>query len=413
MEIKGFPTLKIVRPGSKPGRPIVEDYNGARTAKAIVAAVVDKIPNHVKKVQDSGLDAWLQDSPSSAKAILFSDKGTTGAMIKALSVDFLGSISFAQVGKKEKAAIGKYSIKKFPTIILLPGEGKDPVSHSGEMKREALVEFFSQVASPNPDPAPKKTKSSPSSKAKSATPDATASSKFSKASEAHKSSDFGDFVQDAGTVILDENMPTESPLPIVDHAEKPMVVEDVLPEIPQLSSSDELTAACMGPKSGTCLLVLLPQSTDPVLPVSASQALGSFAEVAAKHSKRQAKIFPFYGIPADNPAAKKLREALGLKSEIEIEILALNMKRKWWRSYSGAAYDVTGVESFVDAIKLGEGAKQKLPEGILAQSAGEPVAEPSPEPIPEATPEPPASDEPASEASPEPVAEPSIVHNEL
>ena len=35
MGVQGFPTLKIVKPGKKPGKPIVEDYQGARSAKAI------------------------------------------------------------------------------------------------------------------------------------------------------------------------------------------------------------------------------------------------------------------------------------------------------------------------------------------------------------------------------------------
>ena len=52
MGVKGFPTLKTVRPGKKPGsKPIVEDYNGPRTAKGIADAVVDKINNaHTKRI---------------------------------------------------------------------------------------------------------------------------------------------------------------------------------------------------------------------------------------------------------------------------------------------------------------------------------------------------------------------------
>ena len=32
MGVQGFPTLKIVRPGKKAGKPLVEDYQGARSA---------------------------------------------------------------------------------------------------------------------------------------------------------------------------------------------------------------------------------------------------------------------------------------------------------------------------------------------------------------------------------------------
>ncbi|KAK5263177.1 hypothetical protein LTR16_012850, partial [Cryomyces antarcticus] len=74
MGVQGFPTLKIIKPGKKTGKPVVEDYQGQRTAKAIVDAVVDKIPNHVNRVADRTLDEWLATGNDTAKAVLFSDK---------------------------------------------------------------------------------------------------------------------------------------------------------------------------------------------------------------------------------------------------------------------------------------------------------------------------------------------------
>ncbi|KAF3764197.1 thioredoxin-domain-containing protein, partial [Cryphonectria parasitica EP155] len=65
--VQGFPTLKIVRPGSKKGKPVVEDYQGQRSAKAIVEAVVDKINNHVKRVNDKDIDEFLSTKNESAK----------------------------------------------------------------------------------------------------------------------------------------------------------------------------------------------------------------------------------------------------------------------------------------------------------------------------------------------------------
>src|SRR5436305_2969349 len=121
MGVKGFPTLKIVKPGSKPGRPIVEDYQGARTAKAIVDAVVDKIPNHVQKLHDSGLSAWLAKNNDTAKAILFTEKGTTSALLKSVAVDFLGGISVAQARSKESATVEMFGISEFPSLVLLLG----------------------------------------------------------------------------------------------------------------------------------------------------------------------------------------------------------------------------------------------------------------------------------------------------
>lgn len=151
--------MKIVKPGKKAGKPIVEDYQGARSAKAIVDAVVDKIPNHVKRLKDDDYQDWLEDGDG-AKAILFSDKGTTSALLKAIAIDFLGAINVAQIRDKEKEAVEVFNVDKFPTLVLLPGDGKDPVTYDGEMKKDDLVKFLSKAADPNPDPPPKKAKSS-------------------------------------------------------------------------------------------------------------------------------------------------------------------------------------------------------------------------------------------------------------
>jgi protein disulfide-isomerase A6 len=121
---------------------------------------------------------------------------------------------------------------------------------------------------------------------------------------------------------------------------------------------------------------------------SISGTLVSLAEIADKHAKRQAKIFPFYAVPGDNEVAKTIRGDLGLKPETELEIVAVNMKRGWWRRYGGETFDLMGIEGFVDAIKLGEGVKEKLPDTFFGEASEEvKVSESSeipeaPEPVP-------------------------------
>lgn len=369
MGVQGFPTLKIVKPGSKPGRPLVEDYQGARTAKAIVEAVVDKIPNHVQKLQDSGLSAWLAKNNDTAKAILFTEKGTTSALLKSVAVDFLGGISIAQVRSKASATVEMFGISEFPSLVLLPGGEQEPVLYDGEMKKDAIVAFLSQAVPPNPDPAPKKAKTSTSKKPK---PSSSQASAFSKASESHKSAEASNFAGSATKLTVDDE-PTESPDPIVPPAETPMMVSEVAPPIPTLSTPGEVKSTCLAPRSGTCVLALLPPATESRddMSQSISGALVSLAEIADKHAKRQAKIFPFFAVPGDNEVAKTIRGDLGLKSDPELEIIAVNMKRGWWRRYGGETFDLIGVEGFIDAIKLGEGAKEKLPDSFFGEVAEE------------------------------------------
>jgi len=372
MGVQGFPTLKTVKPGAKPGRPVVEDYNGPRSAKAIVEAVKDKIPNHVKRLQGSAFDAWFNDESSLAKAIVFTEKGTTNPMIKSLAVDFLGSIVFAQV--KDKSIAEKHGITEFPTILLVTGSGQDPIPYKGDINRQSLLSFFGTVASPNPDPAPQKVKSpKPPKKPKAGS---SVSAEFSRASDAHKSSDFDDFLASSGTVVLDDDTPTDSPIPIVESEQKPMVIPSIPPPIPTLSTTADLEAACLTPKSHNCILVLLPAQEDPdTVSEAATLVLAGFAEIVEKHNKRQANVFPMYAVPADVESATRIRQDLDLSATGDLEIIALNMKRGWWRHYPSKTFEILELEDFVDAIKLGEGSKQKLPPNFGGSIEEEPATE--------------------------------------
>ena len=387
MGVQGFPTLKIIRPGSKGGKPMVEDYQGPRTAKGIVETVTDKIPNHVKKLQDSELNAWLAKTNNTAKAILFTEKGKTSALLRSVTIDFLGSISVAQMQSKETAAVEMFGITKFPSLVLLPGGVQEPRVYAGEMKKESMVAFLTQAASPNPDPAPKRAKASSSKKVK---PSSSQASAFSEASESHKSADASEAAASASTIVL-EDLPTESPDPIVPSTETPVSIPNIAPPIPTLSTPAQLKTICLAPKSGNCILVLLPALTDTeaALPQSASSALGGLADIAEKHVKRHAKLFPFYTLPADNEAAKIVRNELGLQPDSELEIIVVNMKRGWWRRHAGESYEFSDMERFVDNIILGEGSKEKLPEGFFAEAAREPpLAEQSETPAEAPEPEP-------------------------
>ncbi|GAQ33631.1 hypothetical protein AtubIFM55763_001108 [Aspergillus tubingensis] len=340
MGVQGFPTLKIVTPGKKPGKPRVEDYKGARSAKAIVEAVVDRIPNHVKRATDKDLNTWLAQDEESPKAILFTEKGTTSPLLRALAIDFLGSIQVAQVRNKETEAVEKFGITEFPTFVLLPGNGQDPIIYDGELKKKPMVEFLSQAAAPNPDPAPKGTTAPRDNNKKKSTESAP----------------------DPKVAQDDDTKPASVPIPA--------------PPIDTLPTAEALEAACLMPKSGTCVLALLPEPSEPDadLPAPAKDALLSLAEISHKHAVRKSKLFPFYSVPAINSGAKTLRAGLGLPEDNSVEIVALNGRRGWWRRYDsveGAEYGQERVEAWIDAIRLGEGEKQKLPEGVVVEEVVE------------------------------------------
>lgn len=357
MGVQGFPTLKIMTPSKKPGKPRVEDYQGARSAKAIVDAVVDRIPNHVKKVTDKDLEIWASEDPETPKAVLFTEKGTTSSLIRAIAVDFLGSIKIGQIRSKETRAVERLGIEKFPTLVLLPGGHKDPIIYDGELKKKPIIDFLSQVTAPNPDPAPAKAKAKPSPK----------SSKSSSQAAKAKSSTFVDEAV--------KHKPTESPDPkiVPDDAKesKPAQVPIKAPPIKTLPTVETLESACLSPKSGTCVLALLPESKelDEELPGLAKTALASLSGIVHKHSQHQGNLFPFYSVPAVNSGTKIVRAGLGLPDDDgeSVQIIALNARRGWWRRYAPDSKDfgVRSVEAWIDAIRLGEGSKEKLPEGFI------------------------------------------------
>lgn len=413
MGVKGFPTLKIVKPGKKTGRPVVEDYNGPREAKDIVEAVSSKIANHVTKLADKDLEKYLKDHNDTAKAILFTNKGTINPMWKAVAIDFLGAINVAQIRDKESASVELFGITKFPTVILLPGGQTDAIVYDGELKKDAIVKFLSQVTPPNSDPAPKNgksTSSKPNKKEKKSS--AKAESSFKSASESHKSSEaFSAAASATDETIINDTRPTESPSPELD-TESPVILDEKevqqIALIPVLFSTEQLVDACLKPDAGTCVLAFVPTEELEAAVISVK----SLSEIAVKYTHNKRNLFPFYTLPDSTAGATDLKKALGLTGPVDI--VAINTKRGWMRKYSGSEYTQEPLESWIDAIRMGEGEKTVLPGVLLSKTPAATAPSPSTaESAPEATPEPEVEEPQAAEpltqgepADPEPQADP-------
>ena len=376
MGVQGFPTLKIIKPSKTPGKPSIEDYQGPRTASGIVDAVKSAIPNHVKRISDKSLDAWLKSDNETAKAFLFSEKGTTSALIKVLASEYLSTMKFAQIRNKEAAAVEMFGVEEYPTLFVLPGGTREAVKFQGSFTKESMKSFLSQFAEPGPSSSSKKQKplgkKAETDKEEEKTKSETDYSTFSEASSSHASAEASSEAAGATTITLeDDSNPTESPAPMADpDAPGPAKVPHIPEPIPALIEENFLELQCLGPRTTTCILALLPQPTDDegsLLPDSASSALTSLAEIADKHLQRGGKLFPFYSIPVRNAGQAKLRDMLDLKDNKNVELIALNTRRGWWRHYEAAdGFTTIAVEAWVDAIRLGEGQKSKLPEGLVA-----------------------------------------------
>lgn len=375
--VQGFPTLKIVRPGKKAGRPVVEDYNGERTAAAISQAVAAKINNHVTRVTSTELDGFLKgDKP---KAILYSNKGTTTPLLRSIAIDFLDVISVAQIRDKETAAVKRFNIEKFPTLVLIPSEGQEPIVYDGAMDKKEIVKFLSQVGEPNPDPAPAKKKAD--------TPKAEKKS----AKKSEKKAEKAEKVEEKKAIKSEASAESESSTSTETSAET--AIPSIIP-ISSLSTEEELAKECLARKSHTCLLVFTPSEETEV----GNKAVGSLSHINTKYVHGKRHLFPFFSIASDTEAASKVPKALELTGEVSM--VAINSRRGWWRLYEGD-FSLQSVENWIDTIRMGEGTKKKLPAGVVV----EPVEESSATKAAEATE---AAEEPVKEEKEE-----KIVHEEL
>ncbi|KAI8373215.1 uncharacterized protein BYT42DRAFT_62213 [Radiomyces spectabilis] len=159
--IQGFPTIKIFRTdrnkksGARTRKPT--DYQGPRDAKAIVDHLLSIQPSNVRFIkQDASkvksqrsihIDDFLANQNETLpKALLFTDKSTTTPLYKALSVEFGDDrMLFGEIKKTEKSILDTYSIKAFPTLLVITSQN-EPVIYKGALKYEALRQFLEQHA---------------------------------------------------------------------------------------------------------------------------------------------------------------------------------------------------------------------------------------------------------------------------
>ncbi len=136
-------------------------------------------------------------------------------------------------------------------------------------------------------------------------------------------------------------------------------------------------------------MAFVPSSED----ANAKKALEGLSALAFKHSQSKRRLFPFFEVPKSNEGAGSLLKALDLGGEVEI--IAINARRGWWRHFEGGDFSATPPWRAGSMLSvMSEGVKKKLPEGIVAISVEEQKATPEPEPeaepvasTPEATPD--------------------------
>ncbi|KAK3813720.1 MAG: hypothetical protein JOS17DRAFT_761398 [Linnemannia elongata] len=150
--IQGFPTIKIFPANRKGGAKYPKDYQGERSAKAIVSELVKMLPNDVQLLSANptsekiiNIDEFAADT-SSPRAVLFTKKLTTSNMYKGLATEFKDRMVVAEMRAPSDDILAKYNIQNLPTLIVFPKGSQESTTFSGELKHEPILEFLSEHA---------------------------------------------------------------------------------------------------------------------------------------------------------------------------------------------------------------------------------------------------------------------------
>lgn len=81
--------------------------------------------------------------------------------------------------------------------------------------------------------------------------------------------------------------------------------------------------------------------------------------------------FNVYKLAATSAHAKDLATKLELDEGSSTKLIAVNAKRNWVRKFVGNADSEKEVLAWLDAVRLGDGKKEKLPAGLVAEEKKE------------------------------------------
>lgn len=143
--IRGFPTLKLFKPGSK-GKDL-QDYQGARSAAALVSFVTSALSgSNILRLKSTNHESlWTQAPTSVPRVILFSAKAEPSTLYKSLSMRFSNQLVFAQIAQSDPLT-AQYGVDSFPSVLVFTEQGADAVKFDGKLSAEALTQFLTPFA---------------------------------------------------------------------------------------------------------------------------------------------------------------------------------------------------------------------------------------------------------------------------
>ncbi|KXZ53874.1 hypothetical protein GPECTOR_6g792 [Gonium pectorale] len=154
MGIRGFPTIKVFGSdktknpytGELSKEPI--DYNGPRSAKAMVDAVSSLLTDvHITRLRSKAeLGEFARGAAGKPQVLLFTSKTESTLLYKSLSTQLRSRLAFGEVHQASGAElVAEFGVEAFPSLLVVKPDGTR-APYTGELKAPALLAHLSALA---------------------------------------------------------------------------------------------------------------------------------------------------------------------------------------------------------------------------------------------------------------------------
>ena len=124
-----------------------EKYTGKKDWNALANAAARKMQSFIQSVNEQNLDSFISRDQQKSKALYFTDKKQTPAIMKSFSKKFLDKISIGEVRHTDEL-VKKFGVEKFPQLMIVTDIDTFAGDvYEGELKIDQIQKFLSSHAS--------------------------------------------------------------------------------------------------------------------------------------------------------------------------------------------------------------------------------------------------------------------------
>ena len=132
------PKLKVYPPLPAP----THEYEAEVSAKRMISYLAGYFSGKVEEVREIDLKHFLDKKTGTPKVLLFTEKTGIPTIYKALSNTLGDTLDFGIVRNDQTSIVSKYSVRTFPTLLIVRGTDTKPQVYKGELKYRHMFEFI-------------------------------------------------------------------------------------------------------------------------------------------------------------------------------------------------------------------------------------------------------------------------------